>query len=156
MTSYFHQHSEKGLKWNILILWLTTFQPLFLFYKKKSPLLIIVVEHSVLLHSPETEGGCTFTSLLLDRSTCYFLSWLAGASLVAYIVKNLPVMWETWVWFLVWKDPLEKGMATHSSILAWRITWTKEPNRLCTVHAVIKNWTRLNNFHISWLAITTK
>ena len=46
------------------------------------------------------------------------------ASLVAQLVKNLPAMWETWVQSLGWKDPLEKGKATHSSILAWRIPWT--------------------------------
>ena len=45
-------------------------------------------------------------------------SW---ASLVAQLVKNPPAMWETWVWSLGWEDPLEKGKATHSSILAWRI-----------------------------------
>ena len=44
-----------------------------------------------------------------------------GASLVAQTVKNLPAMQETWVWSLGWKDPLEKRMATHSSIFAWRI-----------------------------------
>ena len=43
------------------------------------------------------------------------------ASLVAQIVKNLPAMRETWVQSLGWEDPLEEGMATHSSILAWRI-----------------------------------
>ena len=43
------------------------------------------------------------------------------ASLVAQLVKNLPTMRETWVQFLGWEDPLEKGKATHSSILAWRI-----------------------------------
>ena len=48
-------------------------------------------------------------------------SW---ASLVAQLVKNLPAMWETWVWSLIWEDPLEKGKATPSSILAWRILWT--------------------------------
>ena len=48
-------------------------------------------------------------------------SW---ASLVAQLVKNLPAMRETWVWTLAWEDPLEKGKATHSSILAWRIPWT--------------------------------
>ena len=48
-------------------------------------------------------------------------SW---ASLVAQLVKNLPAMWETWVRSLGWEDPLEKGKATHSSILAWRIPWT--------------------------------
>ena len=46
------------------------------------------------------------------------------ASLVAQLVKNLPAMQETWVRSLCWEDPLEKGMATHSSILAWRIPWT--------------------------------
>ena len=51
-------------------------------------------------------------------------------SCVAQSVKNLPAMQETWVQFLGWVDPLEKEMATHSSILAWRIPWTKEPGRL--------------------------
>ena len=47
------------------------------------------------------------------------------ASLVAQMVKNLPAKWETWVQSLGWEDPLEKGTATHSSILAWRIPWTE-------------------------------
>ena len=46
---------------------------------------------------------------------------------VAQMVKNLPAMCETWVQSLGWEDPLEEGMATHSSILAWRIPWTEEP-----------------------------
>ena len=46
-------------------------------------------------------------------------------SLVAQTVKNLPTMQETWLWFLGGEGPLEKGMATHSSILAWRIPWTE-------------------------------
>ena len=46
------------------------------------------------------------------------------ASLVAQLVKNSPAMQETWVWSLVWEDPLEKEKATHSSILAWRIPRT--------------------------------
>ena len=45
-------------------------------------------------------------------------------SLVAQLVKNLPATRETWVCFLVWEDPLEKGKATYSGILAWRIPWT--------------------------------
>jgi len=45
-------------------------------------------------------------------------------SLVAQLVRNLPAIWETWVPSLGWEDPLEKGTATHSSILAWRIPWT--------------------------------
>ena len=52
------------------------------------------------------------------------------ASLVARTVKNLPAVQETWVWSLGWEDPLEKGMATHSSVLAWRIPWTEEPGGL--------------------------
>ena len=54
-------------------------------------------------------------------------SW---ASLVAQRVKNMPAMRETWVQYMGWEDPLEKGMATHSSILAWRIPLTEEPGRL--------------------------
>ena len=50
--------------------------------------------------------------------------------LVAQSVKNSPAMWETWVRPLAWEDTLEMGMATHSSILAWRISWIDEPARL--------------------------
>ena len=46
------------------------------------------------------------------------------------MVKNMPAMQETWVQSLGWEDPLEKGMATHSSILAWRIPWTEESGGL--------------------------
>ena len=52
------------------------------------------------------------------------------ASLVAQLVKNLPAVQETWVRFLGWEDPLEKEIATHSSILAWRIPWIEKPDRL--------------------------
>ena len=45
-------------------------------------------------------------------------------------MKNLPTMREAWVQSLVWEDPLEEGMATHSSILAWRIPWAEEPGKL--------------------------
>ena len=55
------------------------------------------------------------------------MSW---ASLVAQMVKNLPGMQETWVRSLSREDPLEKGMVTHSSILAWGIPWTEEPGGL--------------------------
>ena len=53
-----------------------------------------------------------------------YLLQYSWASLVAQLVKNLPAMRETWVRLLGWEDPLEKGKATHSSILAWRIPWT--------------------------------
>ena len=53
-----------------------------------------------------------------------------GASLVAQLVKNLPTMQETWVQSLDWEDSLEKGTASHSSILAWKMPWTEESGRL--------------------------
>ena len=55
---------------------------------------------------------------------------LTSVNPAAQMVKNLPAMWETWVRFLGWEDPLEKGRATHSSILAYRIPWTEEPGGL--------------------------
>ena len=58
-----------------------------------------------------------------------------GASLVAQLVKNPQAMWETWVGSLGWKDPLEKKMATHSSILAWRTPWTL----WATVHRITES-----------------
>ena len=57
------------------------------------------------------------------------LSLLHGTSLVAQTLKHLPTMWETWVQSLGQEDPLEKEMATHSSILAWKIPWTEESSR---------------------------
>ena len=57
---------------------------------------------------------------------------------MAQTVKNPPAMWETWVLSLGWEDSLEEGMATHSSILAWRIPWTEEPGG-ATVHGVAKS-----------------
>ena len=59
---------------------------------------------------------------------------------MAQAVKNSPAMWETWVRSLGWEDPLEKGMATHSSILAWRIPMDRGAWR-ATVHRVAKSQT---------------
>ena len=67
------------------------------------------------------------------------------ASFVAQLVKNLPAMWETWVWSLGWEDLLEKAKATHSSLLAWRIPWT------LTVYGVSNSETRLSDFHFTKL-----
>ena len=69
--------------------------------------------------SDTTEGLSLFT-----------LEVVYMVSLVVEMVKNLPAMQETQVRSLSWEDPLEKGMATHSSILAWRIPWTEEPGGL--------------------------
>ena len=75
-------------------------------------------------------------------------SW---ASLVAHLLKNQPAMWETWVRSLGWEDPPEEAMATHSSVLAWKIPWN--------IHGVTKSRTRMSNFHsfeISWCKFTLK
>ena len=59
---------------------------------------------------------------------------------MAQLVKNVPVMWETWVQSLDWEDPLEKRKATHYHILAWRILWT------VIAHGVSKSLTQLSDF----------
>ena len=79
----------------------------------------------------------------------YIFSFLKGykvirASLVAQLVKNPPVMWETWVWSLGWEDPLEEGMATQSSILAWRIPMDRGVWQ-ATIHEVTKSQTQLSD-----------
>ena len=70
-------------------------------------------------------GSGRFTGEQIGYSLQY--SW---ASLVAQLVKNPPEMQETWVQSLSWEDPMKKGMATHSTVLAWTIPWTEEPGRL--------------------------
>ena len=60
------------------------------------------------------------------------------ASTVAQTIKNLPEMQETWVRSLIWEEPLKKGMATHSSILAEKIPWTEEPGG-ATIHGVTES-----------------
>ena len=65
---------------------------------------------------------------------------IIGTSLVAQIVKNLPAMRKTWIRSLAWEDPLEEGMATHSSVLAWRIPMDRGALR-ATVHRVAKSRT---------------
>ena len=71
----------------------------------------------------------THFSILAWKIPC--TEWLAAQmvenSLVGQTVKSLPAMLETWVQSLGQENPLEKGMATHSSILAWRVPWTEEP-----------------------------
>ena len=77
------------------------------------------------------------------RATTSGLSIL-GASLGAQMVKNPPAMWETWVQSLGWEDPLEEGMATHFTILAWRIPMDRGAWR-ATVHGAAKSWIQLSN-----------
>ena len=63
------------------------------------------------------------------------------------MVKNLPAMWKTWVQSLGWEAPLEKGMATYSSILAWEIPWTVEPGRLQLMGSKRVGQDRATNTH---------
>ena len=79
--------------------------------------------------------GKTFSRSQSCRTNNFCMQGPQRASLVAQLVKNAPAIWETWVWPLGWEDPPEKGMATHSSILAWRVP--------CIVHVVH----RLSDFH---------
>ena len=72
-----------------------------------------------------------------------FTELIMGASLVAQWVKNPPAVQETQVRSLGWKDALEKEMATHSSILAWKIPWTEEPGGLQSVGS--QSWARLSD-----------
>ena len=80
-----------------------------------------------------------------------------GASLVAQKVKNLPAMQENWVRSLGNEDPLEKGMATHSSVLVWRILWTEEPGGLqSTGSQELDTTNRLTfSFHFLTIPLTT-
>ena len=73
--------------------------------------------------------------------TSLMVQWLR-ACLVAQMLRNLPTMWETWVLSLGWEDPLEKEVATHSSILAWRIPWTEELESMDS-----QSLTQLSNYH---------
>ena len=77
----------------------------------------------------------------------YVFVWLliVRASLVAQVIKNVPAIQETWARSLGWEDLLEEGLATHSSILAWRIPVSREGSLCATVHAFGKRRTRLSD-----------
>ena len=85
----------------------------------------------------------------------YIHTWSAWASLEVQMVKNLPAMQETWVQSLGQEEPLEKGMATHSSILAWKIPWMEEPGRLQSMglQRVGHDWT--TSLSTSWNSPST-
>ena len=96
-----------------------------------SPLPLLVLPLSYFLYSDALTSGALLSMerpSVLQRMKVTGISPPLGlihrASLVAQLVNNPPALWETWVWSLDWEDPLEKGKATHSSILTWRIPWT--------------------------------
>ena len=96
---------------------------------------------------------------MITRLVCAFLMSLEGllfsftrrvtprASLVTQLLKNLPVMQETWIPSVGRKDPLEKEMATHPSILAWKIPWTEEPDGLKSMGSQELDMTQPLNHH---------
>ena len=84
-----------------------------------------------------------FVIAFLPRNTHLLISW-QQSSLVSQTVKNLPAMCETWIQSLGWEDPLEKSMATHSSILAWRIPMDRGTWQV-TVLGVAKSGTQLSD-----------
>ena len=105
---------------------------------------------------------------------CFHICWLRNYIMKSYwefsymfrrflcfpgglVVKSSPAMWAMQFQSLGWEDPLEKGMATHSSILAWRMPWTEEPHRLQSIasHRVGHNWSRWAYTHAHTWLITT-
>ena len=88
-----------------------------------------------LIHPPQVSSRLCY---IPERTWDLFIK----NSLGLVTIKNLPAIWETWVWSLGWEDPLEKRIAIHSSILAWRIAWTEEPGRLQStgLQRVGHNW----------------
>ena len=78
------------------------------------------------------------------------VSWL---SLVAQMVKNPPAVWETWIWSLDWEDPMEEDIATHSSILSWRICVDRGAWQ-SIIHGVAKSWAWLSYEHIRVITLS--
>ena len=99
----------------------------FIKFSSQNPQLFNLLGNLHLLMSLNTQA---YTRLDGVYDQVFDLTYATGTSLVAQTVKNLPAMWETQVQSLGQEVPLEKEMATHSSILAWRIPWMEEAGRL--------------------------
>ena len=85
---------------------------------------LVLFSVNILLHCLEFLECVFISTQIQGRGVIKLYSICLGASLVAKLVKNQPAIRETWVPSLGWEDSLEKGKTNHSSILAWRITWT--------------------------------
>ena len=109
-------------------------------------------DHLILRH-PLSLPPSVFPSIRVSSNESHlcikwpkYWSFSFSPSNVAQRVKRLPSMQETWVRSLGGEDPLEKEMAAHSSILAWKTPWVEKPGGLATVHGLTKSWTRLSDF----------
>ena len=104
------------------------------------------IKRKLVLHSshPPFPLGVHMSVLCLCPYFCFANRLIYAIFLVTETVKNLPAIRETWVSSLGWEDPLEEGMATHSSILAWRIPMDREAWK-ATVHGVTKSQTQLSD-----------
>ena len=102
----------------------------------KNIFVVIVVQslsHVWLFATPCTTALQASLSFTVSQNLLKFMSIESVMLSVAQMVKNPFAMQKTWVWFLGWENPLEKEMATHSSILAWEITWTEAPGWLKSI-----------------------
>ena len=103
----------------------------------------------------KNRDDCNPNHLVPSLVHAWILEWVFKiiSWLVAQMIKNLPAMQETQVWSLGWEDPLEKEMASHSSILAWRIPWTVEPGGLQSMWSrrVGHDWAKNTFTFTSWL-----
>ena len=151
------------LYWHIGIYPILTYGMLYISYMK---ILIKIFWHEYVIFciSHYRNQGTDFPTWI--RTSLHF-TW---ASLVAQRVKYLPAVQETWVWTLGREDPLEKGMATHSSILAWRSPWMEEPGRLqstgsqrvrhdwsTSLHFTYRNlWTDIHTCHIRFFTYSIR
>ena len=102
----------------------------------------------VLTYSPSFRVSLSIilvNKLRTETAGVLFSLFTPLASLGAQRVRSLPATRETRVWSLGWEGPLEKEMATHCSIFAWKFLWTEEPGRL-QIHGVAKSWTQLSDF----------
>ena len=121
---------------------------------------MLALKTGVICHKPRTsvshqklkEARGRFSSTAFRRSVAQVTTWFwpsvidfrLQAFLMGQTVKNPPAMWETWIQTLCWEDPLENTMATHSSILAWKISRDRGAWQ-ATVHGVAKSWIQLSD-----------
>ena len=104
---------------------------------------MLIAPRNTLSHTQIKFYSKYLDNVLWSRHLKFIITSMCGGFLIAQIVKTLPEMQEIQVWSLGQEDPLEKGMRTHSSILAWRIPWTEKPGGIQSIGS--QSQTRLRN-----------